>query len=141
MNKPVKYNPLEEIRSLQRHFFGDNLVDPSVSKNLPTTDVYTKDNDLIVEAHLPNFNGKDIDVQVDGEYLIINAEHHEEETDKSKKYIVRESSNSFYRRIALPERADIDHIKANVSDGVLYVEVPLAPLPEPKKVAIKPKNK
>src|SRR5581483_10144199 len=93
--------------------------------NIPTTDVYTKDNQLKVEAHLPNFEQDDVDIRVENNALVISAERHEKEEDKNKKYVVRESSSSFYRRIALPERADVDKIEAQLDDGVLRVNVPL----------------
>ena len=109
--------------------------------NIPTTDVYTKGNLLQVEAHLPNFEQKDVDIQIDGNALVINAERHEKEEDKDKKYVIRESSSSFYRRVALPERADTDKISAHLDDGVLKVNIPLEPLPEPKKITVKSKQK
>ena len=65
-----------------------------------------------------------------------NDKKDEKEEDKDKKYVVRESSSSFYRRIQLPERADADKIQAHLEEGVLKVSVPLTPLPEPKKIAI-----
>jgi len=105
--------------------------------NLPTTDVYTKDDsELIVEAHLPNFDQDDVDVHVEEGSLIIQAEKHEKEEDKDRKYVIRESSSSFYRRMALPDRANADGIKAHLDDGVLKVTVPLEALPQPKKIAI-----
>src|SRR5690606_13663578 len=106
-----------------------------------TTDVYTKDNTLTVEAHLPNFEQDDINIQIEDGALIISAERHEKEEDKDKSYVVRESSSSFYRRIALPKRADADKIDAHLDEGVLKVSIPLTPLPEPKKVAISSKKK
>ena len=63
----------------------------------------------------------------------------EGEEDKDKKYVVRESSSSFYRRIQLPERADADNIDAHLTDGILRISVPLTPLPEPKKITVKSK--
>jgi HSP20 family protein len=116
------------------------MLSPFKGVNVPTTDVYTKDNQLVVEAHLPNFEDKDINIQVDNNALVISAERHEKEADKSKKYVVRESSSSFYRRIALPERADPDKIAADLEDGVLVVSVPLTPLPEPKKISVHSKK-
>ena len=74
------------------------------------------------------------------ELLIVSAERHEKQEDKSKKYVVRESSSSFYRRIALPKRADADKIEAHLDEGVLKVQIPLTPLPEPKKIAIATKS-
>jgi len=137
MSRIVRYDPFAELHSLQRQFLGDDWMSPLKSATIPTTDVYTKDNTLVVEAHLPNFDQKDVDIQVNDGYLTIQAERHEQEEDKTKKYVVRESSSSFYRRIQLPERADINDVKAHLDDGILKVTVPLTPLPEPKKIAVK----
>lgn len=137
MNKLVKYDPFADLAALQRQFFGDDWLSPLKGVNIPTTDVYTDENQLVVEAHLPNFNQEDVDIQVDNGALVISAERHEKEEDKKKKYVVRESSSSFYRRIQLPERADTEKVEAHLDDGVLKVTVPLTPLPEPKKISVK----
>lgn len=137
----VPFDPFSELQALQRTFFGDDWLMPAKQLQMPTTDVYTEDDkQLVVEAHLPNFEDKDVDVHVDGTALVVRAERHEQEKDKSKKYVVRESSSSFYRRIQLPKVADVDAITADMRDGVLKVTVPFKELPEPKKIAIKKKN-
>ncbi len=141
MHNLIKFDPFAEMQALQKQFFGDDWFVPAKSLQLPTTDVYTEDDkQLIVEAHLPNFEESDIDVQVDNSVLEIHAERHEQEKDKKKKYVVRESSSSFYRRLRLPSTADKEAISANVKDGVLKVVVPLKQLPAPKKIAIKSKK-
>lgn len=140
MSHLVKWDPFSELTALQKQFFGDDWMSPIKGVNIPTTDVYTKDNALVVEAHLPNFEQSDINIQVEDNALIVSAERHEKEEDKSKKYVVRESSSSFYRRIALPKRADADKIEARLDEGVLKVQIPLTPLPEPKKIAIGTKS-
>jgi len=133
----MKFDPFAELNVLQRQFFGDDLFTPFKGVTIPTTDVYTRDDkELVVEAHLPNFDQEDIDIQVDDGALVVQAEKHERQEDKDKKYVVRESASSFYRRIALPDRADGDNIKAHLEEGILKVVVPLKPLPEPKKIAI-----
>lgn len=141
MSSLVKWDPFAELATLQKQFFGDDLASAIKGVNIPTTDVYTKDNNLVVEAHLPNFEQKDVNIAVENGALVISAERHEKEEDKDKQYVVRESSSSFYRRIALPKRADSDNINASLDDGVLNVTVPLTPLPEPKKIAISSKKK
>lgn len=141
MNKLAKFDPFAELNALQRQFFGDDWLTPLKGVTIPTTDVYTNDNnELVIEAHLPNFAQDDVSIQVDDGVLVIQAEKHEREEDKQKKYVIRESSSSFHRRIQLPERADADAIAASLDDGILKVTVPLAPLPEPKKIAIESKN-
>ncbi len=140
MSHLVKWDPFSELTALQKQFFGDDWMSPIKGVNIPTTDVYTKDNALVVEAHLPNFEQSDINIQVEDNALIVSAERHEKQEDKDKKYVVRESSSSFYRRIALPKRADADKIEAHLDEGVLKVQIPLTPLPEPKKIAIATKS-
>jgi HSP20 family protein len=141
MSNLVRWDPFSELTALQKQFFGDDWMTPFKGVGIPTTDVYTKNNQLKVEAHLPNFEQDDVNIQVENNALVISAERHEKEEDKDKKYVVRESSSSFYRRIALPERADADKIQAQLEDGVLRVSVPLTPLPEPKKIAIEASHK
>ncbi len=143
MRNLVKYDPFEEIRTLQKQFFGDDFfTSPFKGLTIPTTDVYTEDDkQLMVEAHLPNFSEKDVEISVDKGALVISAEKHEKEEDKKKKYVVRESSSSFYRKIVLPEQADEKNIKAEMKEGVLKVVVPFKELPQPKKIAIQTPKK
>lgn len=141
MNNLTKWDPLSELSALQKQFFGDDWVSPFKGVNIPTTDVFMKDNELVVEAHLPNFEQEDINIEVENDNLIISAQRHEKEEDKTKKYVVRESSSSFYRRISLPKRADSDKVNAKLEDGVLKLVIPVEPLPKPKKIAISSKKK
>lgn len=133
----VRFDPSMGLAALSRDFFDDGLF-RSLRGKLPTTDVYTDDDDkaLIVEAHLPNFHEEDITVNVDRGTLLIQAERHEKEEDKKKKYVVRESSSSFYRSIALPEQADESGISADFEKGVLKIKVPLTQASTPTKIAI-----
>ncbi|MFZ2513133.1 MAG: Hsp20/alpha crystallin family protein [Candidatus Saccharimonadales bacterium] len=133
-------DPFAELQALQRSFFGDDWMTPVKRMAMPTTDVYTEDDkQLVVEAHLPNFDDKDVEVHVENGALVVRAEKHEQEKDKTKKYVVRESSSSFYRRIQLPKVADVDKIDGDMKDGLLKVVVPFKELPVPKKIAIKKK--
>lgn len=142
MSNLAKYDPFAELNALQKQFFGDDWLSPLKGVNIPTTDVYTNEGkELVIEAHLPNFTQNDVDIHIDSGALVIQAQKHEKEEDKSKKYVVRESSSSFYRRIQLPERADSDNVTAHLDDGILKVVVPLTPLPEPKKIVIEHKAK
>lgn len=140
MNNLVKWDPFAELSALQKQFFNDDWASTFKGVTIPTTDVFTKDNNLVIEAHLPNFEQKDVNIEIENGALIISAERHEKDEDKTKQYVVRESSSSFYRRISLPKRADSNKVVAHLDDGVLKVNIPLSPLPEPKKIAIATKK-
>ena len=133
----VRFSPFAELDALQKRVLGDDFFTAFQGVTLPTTDVYTEgDNQLVVEAHLPNFDESDISINIDEGSLVIQAEKRQREEDTTKKYMVRESSTSFYRRVALPDRADEDNIQASFSNGVLRVVAPFKELPSPKKIAI-----
>ena len=141
MSSLIQYDPLSQLSALHQQFFGDDFFAPLKGINIPTTDVYTKNNELVTEVHLPNFTEDNVNIEVENNALIIQAQLVDKEEDKSKKYVVRESSSSFYRSIQLPERADVNNIQAHLEDGILRVSIPLTPLPEPKRIAINAKNK
>ena len=132
----VRFDPFAELSALQKQLFSDDWLRSS-RRSMPTTDIYTEDDSkLTVEAHLPGFSESDIDVDVDQGALVIQAERHEKEEDKGKKYVVRESSSSYYRRIALPEQADEEAVQATFSGGVLRVTVPYKAVASPRKIEI-----
>ncbi|RJN32869.1 Hsp20/alpha crystallin family protein [Nesterenkonia natronophila] len=131
-----RFDPFAGLDSLRRELFDDGLLRGTREK-LPTTDVYTNnDNELVVEAHLPHFKEDDITISVDRGSLVIQAERHEREDDKNKKYVMRESSSSFYRNIRLPEGAEMRDAEASFHEGVLAVKVPLRETTVPTKIPI-----
>ncbi|HSE61615.1 MAG TPA: Hsp20/alpha crystallin family protein [Candidatus Saccharimonadales bacterium] len=136
----VRWDPFADLRTLHSQVddMFNQMFTGTSNQLAPTTDVYTEDDKtMVIEAHLPNFKEDEVSLDVHQGALEIRAEHTEKEEDKGKKkYLVRESSSSFYRRIALPERADDDNIAAHFKDGVLKITVPFKELPKPKQIAI-----
>ena len=139
----TRWDPFEGLTSMHsqiddlfNNMMGANF--PSASHSAPAMDVYSEDDkSLIVDVQLPGFTKDDIDVRVHNNVLEISGQKTDKsEEGKKKNYIMRESHSSFYRSISLPKRADGDQVKAHFEDGILKVTVPLAQLPEPKKVSI-----
>ena|SRR5688500_1263912 len=137
----VRWDPFSDLRSL--HTQVDDMFNQMFSGQqgthlAPATDVYTEDDKaMIVETQLPSFSDEEVQVEVHQGVLEIRAEHHEKSEDKkNRKYLVRESSSSVYRRIALPERANAGDIKAEFKNGLLKVTVPFKELPSPKRITI-----
>jgi HSP20 family protein len=132
----VRFDPFAGFEDMRKQL-DDGVFRMLRARSAPATDVWTEDDDkLVVAAHLPEFAEKDINVDIDKGALVIQAERHEREEDKNRKYVLRESSSSFYRSITLPEQADENNITARFQDGVLTVTVPLKKLPAPTKVPI-----
>jgi len=134
-------SPFRELEELFDEAFRTPLRPLSqTALTTPVADIYLddKEENLVVEAHMPGYSEEDIDTDIENGVLNIRAEHSEKETDKKKgrKYVVRESSSSFYRQVGLPKNADADKVSAHFADGVLKIRIPMKELPKPKKIAI-----
>lgn len=126
-----------QIDDMFNDFFGSATL-PALGAT-PAMDVYNDDDkQLVAEVQIPGFGKDDVEVSVHNGVLEIKGERHDkqEEKDKKRTYMVRESSSSFYRRIALPKHADGDNVAAHFDHGMLRVTVPFKELPQPKKVQI-----
>ncbi len=131
----VRFNPFAEWDAWEKRLFEGGF--PWRGTKLPTTDVYTRDdNQLVVETHLPGFGQEDINVSIDSGALVIEAEKHEKVEETKKNYVLRESTSSYYRRIDLPEGSDAEAVTAEFDQGVLTVKVPIKAVTAPKKIAI-----
>jgi HSP20 family protein len=127
-NPTLRLSPLDEVDRLF-----DDLVSsfstPTSNLMLPSVDVYSEDDrNTVVEMQVPGFDREDIDIRVTSGMLEVRGQRVEKEEHKDKKrsYVVRENSQSFARRIALPEGADSDKIAAELDKGVLTITIPVA---------------
>ena len=131
----VRFDPFTELASFGERFFDDD--DMGQHPGTPTTDIYIVDaNRLVVETHFPDFVEENIYVGVDRGALIVQAEKHETEEDRNRRFVMRESSTSFYRRISLPEVADENEISATFEHGILRVTIPFVSAPSAKRITI-----
>jgi HSP20 family protein len=106
----------------------------------PRMDVYEKDNAIVIEAELPGLKKEDVQVEVEGEDLVIRGESKAESEAKEEDYYRSERSyGSFYRRMPLPAGVTPEQIQAHLKDGVLEVRVPkpAEPKAETRKIEVK----
>ncbi|HIA91645.1 TPA: Hsp20/alpha crystallin family protein [Candidatus Saccharibacteria bacterium] len=140
MSKLMRFDPFSDFEELQKQLFG-SAFGGSQSMTLPTADVYVnEDKELIGEFAMPGFSEDEVEVSVHEGALEVRAQKSAKEENKDKdkrKYVVRESSSSFYRSIRLPQHANEEKVEAHFENGVLKVIVPFKELPKPKKIAIK----
>ncbi|GAC1391779.1 MAG: hypothetical protein NVSMB46_05510 [Candidatus Saccharimonadales bacterium] len=150
MNGMIRWeDPFAGLTSLHSQLddmFNDVFTHGNTPLNItaPALDIYNDDDtSLVVEVQAPGFTKDDITVQVHEGVLEIKGEKVEKQDDKKDKrhYMIRESSASFYRRIALPKHADGDSIDAHFDNGIIKITVPFKELPQPKKVHIKSSSK
>ena len=108
-------------------FFGDNFISPSerIFSRLPSVDVRETEKAYLLEAELPGYDEKDIEVRLEGNNLTIQSKKEEEKAEeKDRNYLVRERRvSSFSRSFKLPDNADTGAVSASFKNGILSLEI------------------
>ena len=88
-------------------------------------DVLDHEKELVVRAELPGVEKDDVEVTISGDRLTIEAEREfEEEESKETFYRHELGYGELVRTIALPVEVDVEHIDAELKDGILSVVLP-----------------
>jgi len=129
---PFARNPWAFMREFtedwDRAFRG---VTPGVEAWTPAVDVQRCNGDLVVKAELPGLKKEEVKVEMTDTALIIEGERKREHKEDHQGYHRYERSyGKFYRAIPLPEGAKADLAKAELTEGVLKISIPV---PEVKK--------
>lgn len=105
----------------------------------PRIDVQQRDHAVIVRADLPGVRKEDVQLEVEGDTLVISGERREEREeggDDQDYRLVERSYGNFYRAVPLPQGTNPDAIEAKMRDGVLTITLPLAEEARPRRIAI-----
>jgi len=99
----------------------------------PPLEVKHKNGNFVVTAELPGLTKDEIKVEVLDEALVIEGERKREKEEKGEEFYRSERYyGKFYRSIPLPKGAKADQVKAELTNGVLEV---IIPVPELKPAA------
>jgi len=99
-------------------------------KKYPLTDIATDSNDnLIINIAIAGFSKNDIDIELEGNLLIISGSKEKivEDLEYHQKYI---SSKDFSRNIELSKEYSDSEIDAEIKDGILKIKIPKAEKPK-----------
>lgn len=119
----------DEISSLlNRHF--DNYFPQSgywedVDKLSMPIEVSDKGKEYDIRAELPGIKKEDLDIDIESDFLRINAKKVDETKEEEKNFKHSEFSyGEFSRTIQLPEEIDINKTEAKLEHGVLIIVAP-----------------
>ena len=104
---------------------------------MPSIDIEDMGKDFRVTADLPGFSKEDVNIEVGEDSILIHAKKSMSEEEKNKNYIRQErTSQTFYRRVQLPEKVKSDDAKASLNNGILEITLPKKEPKETKKLQI-----
>ena len=143
----ARWSPFQELTTLHTtmdKLFGDMLESSTEqgAMGLPTfrlpIDISETEDGYVIKAPIPGFTPDEVEVSVSGNVLSIRASHKEEKTEKKRNFLRREVAfGNFERQIALPNDVRGENIKAAFNNGLLTVEMPRAPKPQPKRIEVR----
>ena len=101
-------------------------------------DMYqTKDN-VIIKSTIAGVKSEDLDITIANDMLTIRGDRKREEKIEQQDYFYQECYwGGFSRSVILPVDVDIEHIEADLKDGILTVILPKAAKAKTKKIRVK----
>ena len=128
----------QSMFDLMESFFNEPFErGPFKELSYPQVNVSESEKDVTVTAELPGMQGKDLDISLRQNNVILQGEKRFEDEEKNKNFHRIECSyGSFYRTVPLPTEVDEEKIKASFKNGVLTVTLPKAASAQRKKIEI-----
>ena len=142
----TKWEPFRELVNIRKEMdrlFDDFYSQPLLDRSewaMPLVDLYQTDDEIVVKATLPGIEADDLDIQITGDVLTIQAETKFEDEVEDAKYHLRERRyQSFSRSLTLPVPVIADEAVAEMENGMLHLSIPKAEEAKPKLISVKAK--
>ena len=97
---------------------------------VPAADVAEDDKQYLLTLEVPGLKSDEVKVDLEGKRLTISGE-------KTASNDQATGTRSFRRVFTLPEQVETGQIGASLADGILKVQLPKTPKPEPRKIEVK----
>ena len=122
----------------------DKLLDraysmlPKMREAGPSIDLENRGNEFYLTAEMPGLKKENVEIEVEDQAVDIRGKTTLAQDDKMEKYVRKErATQSFHRRIDLPEEIMTDNVQAHMMDGVLELVLPKKYPKERRKINIK----
>ncbi len=99
-------------------------------------DAFRRGNDVWVHIDLPGVKAENLDISVERNVLTIAAEREWQRQDGDRVYATERTRGSFRRQIQLGDGLDLDHLEADLHDGVLTVRIPVKETAKPRRITV-----
>jgi HSP20 family protein len=116
----------------------DAFFIPSMGWAMLGGDLFEDDKRIVVRLEVPGLDKNDLDIEVQGDTLVVHGEKRFEREGSEGRYRVLQCAyGSFRRAVHLPAAVFADQAKASYRNGVLRVELPKMEEEKPRKLTVK----
>lgn len=114
-----------------RRMLNEPFLSPgTVGTWAPAVEVSETNEAMLLSAELPGIEEKNLKISIDNNVLTIAGEKEQEVTDAAPAknyYLTERFYGAFQRSFALPRTVDMEHVKADFTNGVLRITLPKLP--------------
>lgn len=106
----------------------------------PVVDVTETPDEIVLEAELPGMKKDEIDIQLNGDTLVLRGERKFEQTQRGEQFHrIERQYGAWQRSFQIEVPIDAQNVAANYEHGVLTVRLPKAEAVKPRQIAISAK--
>jgi HSP20 family protein len=140
----TRWDPFQDMLSLREamnQLMEESFVRPAPGGNgqgfVPALDLSETAEGYLVEAAVPGLKPENLEITVENNVLTIKGETRQEVDDKQRSFHrIERRFGSFQRTVGLPTTVKADAIKAELTNGVLRLEIPKAEEVKPRKISV-----
>jgi HSP20 family protein len=146
MTNLTRWDPFNEmltLREAMNQLLEDSFVAPTGGRRqqggfVPALDLSETPDGYLVEVAVPGMKPEDVQITLENNVLTIKGELHQESEDKKRNYHrVERRYGTFQRTIALPSTVKADGIQAEMTNGILRLDIPKAEEVKPRRIDVK----
>jgi HSP20 family protein len=123
----TRWDPLRDLLALHDQI--GQLVGTDAPGWTPPVDLYEHASAFVLTAELPGLSRGEIDIQAEGNRLVIRGERAAHDASCEQYHRVERGHGRFSRTFILADAIDVDRITADLKDGLLTLTIPKAGRP------------
>jgi len=115
----------------------DGLWGDGASADPLRLEVRETDEQYLVRAEVPGLDPKDLDIQLQGDVLVLSGEKRAEANEERGTLTYSERAYGTFRRaVRLPAPIDAEHVQAKHAHGVVTITLPKAESTRPRRIQV-----
>jgi HSP20 family protein len=130
----TRWEALRDVLALHEEI--GQLVGTDAPGWRPPVDLSETADEFVLTAELPGLTRDRIDIHVEERRLVIRGERVSAQVPCEQYHRVERGHGRFSRTFGLPERIDVDAVRANLSDGLLTISLPKAKATDARRIAV-----
>jgi HSP20 family protein len=135
-NPFTDYEPFPGLKAFEQTM-SRLFTEPNGRPWVPPVDIVENENELVVKADVPDMKFEDIDVKLENGTLTLRGERKfEKKSENGGYHRIERSYGTFERSFTLPDTVDVEHVKADYTNGALTVTLPKKEIAKPRQVKV-----